>query len=115
MTLDYGDYFTENTLVSLNYYNPNNDDLSCLTGSSLCDIGLTGIDNGLVPQMSGETIYYTMGLYTGLTKWDRYHFDRRTKLIAVTTEMSCFDYILTENGDYLVGENDVYLTINNCP
>jgi hypothetical protein len=115
MTINYGDYFTGNTLVSLNYYNPNNDDLNCYTASTLCDIGLTGIDNGLVPQMSGETIYYTMGLYTGLTKWDRYHFDRRTKLIAVTTEMSCFDYILTENGDYLVCENDVYLTINNCP
>ena len=83
-TLNYGDYVTGNTLVSLNYYNPNNENLSCFTGDSLCDIGLTGTDNGLVPEMSGETIYFSMGLYTGNTKWDRYHFDRRTKLIPIT-------------------------------
>jgi hypothetical protein len=83
LTLNYGDYLTGNTTVSLNYYNPNNENLSCFTGDSLCDIGLTGIDNGLVPEMSGETIYFSMGLYTGDTKWDRYHFDRRTKLIPV--------------------------------
>ena len=84
ITLNYGDYNTGNTLVSLNYYNPNNENLSCFTGDSLCDIGLTGTDNGLVPEMSGETIYFSMGLYTGSTKWDRYHFDRRTKLIPIT-------------------------------
>jgi hypothetical protein len=84
ITLNYGDYNTGNTLVSLNYYNPNNENLSCFTGNSLCDIGLTGTDNGLVPEMSGETIYFSMGLYTGSTKWDRYYFDRRTKLIPIT-------------------------------
>jgi len=84
MTIDYGDYFTGNTLVSLNYYNPNNDNLDCLTASTLCDIGLTGIDNGLTTQISGETLYYTMGLYAGDTKWDRYHYDRRLKLIPVS-------------------------------
>jgi hypothetical protein len=73
-----------NTLVSLIFYNPLNQDLNCLTASTLCDIGLTGIDNGLVPQMTGETINYTMGLFTGSSKWDRYHFDRRTKLFQVT-------------------------------
>jgi hypothetical protein len=84
MTINYGDYFTGNTLVSLNYYNPNNDDLNCYTASTLCDIGLTGIDNGLTTQISGETLYYTMGLFTGTSKWDRYHYDRRMKLIPVT-------------------------------
>jgi len=83
-TLNYGDFLSGNTLVSLNYYNPNNEDLSCFTGDSLCDIGLVGTDNGLVPEMSGETIHFSMGLYTGSTKWDRYHFDRRTKLIQIT-------------------------------
>ena len=112
ITLNYGDYYTGNTLVSLNYYNPNNEDLSCFTGNSLCDIGLTGIDNGLVPQMSGETIYYTMGLYTGLTKWDRFHFDRRTKFIGVTGYTSdtippvpCLQYFIDENGDIIISEN----------
>ena len=28
-TINYGDYYTGNTLVSLNYYNPNNDNLNC--------------------------------------------------------------------------------------
>ena len=82
--LTYGNFISGNTLVSLNYYNPNNVDLSCYTGNSLCDIGLTGIDNGLVPEMSGETINFSMGLYTGTSKWDRYYFDRRTKLIPIT-------------------------------
>jgi hypothetical protein len=84
MTINYGNYFTGNTLVSLNYYNPNNDNISCYTASTLCDIGLTGIDNGLTTQISGETLYYTMGLFTGTSKWDRYHYDRRMKLIPVT-------------------------------
>ena len=84
LTINYGDFLSGNTLVSLNYYNPLNDDLNCLTASTLCDIGLTGIDNGLVPQMTGETINYTMGLFTGSSKWDRYYFDRRTKLFQVT-------------------------------
>ena len=84
LTIDYGQFLSGNTLVSLNNYNPLNLDLSFLTASTLCDIGLTGIDNGLVPQMTGETINYTMGLFTGSSKWDRYHFDRRTKLFQVT-------------------------------
>ena len=48
LSLDYGDFFSANTLVSLNYYNPDNQDLSCFTGNSLCDIGLTVNDNGVV-------------------------------------------------------------------
>ena len=84
LTINYGQFLSGNTLVSLNYYNPLNEDLNCLTASTLCDIGLTGIDNGLVPQMTGETINYTMGLFTGSSKWDRYYFDRRTKLFQIT-------------------------------
>jgi hypothetical protein len=82
--LNYGIYNSANTLVSLNYYNPNNENLDMFTASTLCDIGLTGIDNGLVDRMSGETILYTMGLLTGSSKFDRYSFDRRLKLIQVT-------------------------------
>lgn len=82
--LDYGVYNSANTLVSLNYYNPNNDNLDMFTASTLCDIGLTAIDNGLVDMMSGETISFTMGLFTGSSKFDRYSFDRRFKMFQVT-------------------------------
>lgn len=82
--LNYGIYNSANTLVSLNYYNPNNDNLDMFTASTLCDIGLTAIDNGLVDRMSGESISYTMGLFTGSSKFDRYSFDRRFKMFQVT-------------------------------
>lgn len=82
--LNYGIYNSANTLVSLNYYNPNNDNLDMFTASTLCDIGLTGIDNGLVNEMTGETISFTMGLLTGSSKFDRYSFDRRFKMFQVT-------------------------------
>jgi len=82
--LDYGVYNSANTLVSLNYYNPNNDNLDMFTASTLCDIGLTAIDNGLVDRMSGESISYTMGLFAGSSKFNRYSFDRRFKMFQVT-------------------------------
>ena len=59
-TLVYKNYNTGNTVISLNYYNKNNDNLSCYTAQTLCDIGLTGIDNGLVTQMTGKTISFTI-------------------------------------------------------
>ena len=83
-SLNYGEYNTGNTLVSLNYYNPNNDDLDCYTATTLCDIGLTGIDNGLTTEISGETITFTMGLFSGENKFNRYYYDRRLKLIPIT-------------------------------
>ena len=83
-TIEFGQYDVSNLLVSLNYYNPNNDDLNLFTASTLCDIGLTAIDNGLVTEMSGETISFTMGLLTGSSKFDRYSFDRRFKMFSVT-------------------------------
>jgi len=100
--INYGEYNTGNTLVSLNYYNPNNEDLNCFTATTLCDIGLTGIDNGLTNQISGETITFTMGLFTGDTKWDRYHFDRRMKLLPVTSYTD-EPLVLDLNAEYLPG------------
>lgn len=82
--LNYGVYNSANTLVSLNYYNPNNDNLDMFTASTLCDIGLTGIDNGLVNQMTGQTISYTMGLLDDVDKFNRYDFDRRFKMFQIT-------------------------------
>jgi len=79
LTLTYKNYNTNNVFVSQNYYNPKNLDLTCFSSSTACDIGLTGIDNGLVTKMSGETIYFTNGLYDDSLKFDRLHFDRRLK------------------------------------
>jgi hypothetical protein len=82
--LNYDDYNPYNNLISTNYYNPNNYDLSCFSSQTICDIGLTGIDNGLVSQMTGETISVTQGLLPDSQKFDRLSFDRRLKLHQVT-------------------------------
>ena len=84
LSLEYGDFFSANTLVSLNYYNPDNLNLSCDFSGSSCDIGLTGIDNGLVTGMTDETIVFTNGLLPNNLKFDRLFFDRRLKLHQVT-------------------------------
>ena len=82
--LNFNNYVFENNLISSNYYNPNNVDLTCYTAKTICDIGLTGIDNGLVTQMTGETISVTEGLLPNIEKFDRLSFDRRLKLHQVT-------------------------------
>ena len=83
-TLLYKQYNNNNIFVSQNYYNPNNEDLTCYSSSTSCDIGLTGIDNGLVDQMTGETITFTKGLYSDYLKFNRMYYDRRLKLHQVT-------------------------------
>lgn len=83
LTLEYGKYESGNTLVSLNYYVGTND-LDCITQSGTCDVGLTGIDNGLVDQMTGKTLHYTNGFFDDSHKFDRLHYDRRMKFIQVT-------------------------------
>ena len=82
--LTYGNYDTSNVIVSENYYNPDNLDLSCITAQTACDIGLTGIDNGLVTGMTGQSITFTNGLLDDSQKFDRLSFDRRLKLFQVT-------------------------------
>lgn len=84
LNLSYGNYSSGNTLVSSNYWNPDNLDLSCFTAETSCDIGLTGIDNGLVKNMTGETITFKNGFFDDSLKFDRYHFDRRFKFFQVT-------------------------------
>ena len=83
ISLYYKDYNFDNIFVSKNYYNPENIDLSCLTAGTSCDIGLTGIDNGLVESMTGQSITFTNGI-NDYTKFDRLSFDRRLKLFQVT-------------------------------
>ena len=81
--LNYKQYNFNNVFVSTNYYNPDNIDLSCLTANTSCDIGLTGIDNGLVTGMTAQTITFTNGI-NDFTKFDRLSFDRRLKMFQVT-------------------------------
>ena len=78
--------FSADTIVSENYWNPKNIDPNfCVVTTELCDVGLTGIDNGLVQNMSGETIEITTGLYSGTTdKFSRYKYDRRMKMHPIT-------------------------------
>ncbi len=77
LVLTYKNYNTNNIFVSQNYYNPDKKDLNCFTAETSCDIGLTGIDNGLVNKMTGETITFTNGLLPDSSKFDRLSFDRR--------------------------------------
>jgi hypothetical protein len=76
--LEYGEYNYKNTLVSENYYNPDNIDLNCFTAQTSCDIGLTGIDNGLVTGMTGQTITFTNGLLPNTEKFNRYYSVRHS-------------------------------------
>lgn len=82
--INYNDYIDENILISQNYYNISDEDLTCFRLKTICDIGLTGTDNGLVTCLSGETIQYTMGLLDQAEEFDRLKFDRRFKMFQVT-------------------------------
>jgi hypothetical protein len=82
--LSYKSYDVENIFVSQNYYNINNDNFCNFSSNTACDIGLTGIDNGLVNKMSGETINFTNGVYNDYLKFQRLFFDRRMKMFQVT-------------------------------
>jgi hypothetical protein len=84
LTLNYKNYNPNNIFVSQNYYNPNDLDLTCFSSQTSCDIGLTGVDNGLVRTMTGQTITFTNGLLPNSQKFSRLNFDRRLKLFQVT-------------------------------
>ena len=84
-------FYTGGTLVSKNYYNPDNLDLTCLSAfTGTCDVGLTATDNGLYTGMTGQTLYYTMGLRNDY-KFHPHYYDRRMKFHMVT------GYTLTPN------------------
>lgn len=84
LNLTYKNYNFDNIFVSQNYYNPENVDLTCFTASTSCDIGLTGIDNGLVTGMTAQTITFTNGLFSDYLKFNRFYFDKRFKMFQVT-------------------------------
>jgi hypothetical protein len=82
--INFGDYISGNTLVSKNYYNPKNLDLSCFTAyTGICDVGLVGTDNGLYQLSSGQTLYYMMGI-DNTFKFNPHYRDRRFKMHPVT-------------------------------
>jgi len=74
----------DNVIVSKNFYNPNNIDITCFTDTSVCDIGLTSIDVGLHDKMSGQTITFSMGVNDEKT-FDPYYYDRRFKMRPLDT------------------------------
>ena len=82
--LTYKNYNENNIFVSENYYTPDDLDLDCFEINQSCDIGLTGIDNGLVNVMTGRTITFTNGLFNDYLKFERLYFDRRLKMFQVT-------------------------------
>lgn len=70
--------FSDHVLVSKNYWGQDTP-ISAST-ISLCNIGLTGIDNGLVNSMSGETIEINNSIYTNPNeKFSKLKFDKRMK------------------------------------
>jgi hypothetical protein len=79
----FGSVLSGSPSVSLNYYNPNAENLSQYSFSGLCDAGLTGIDNGLFTGMTGQTLYYSMGIDNTKT-FEPNYFDRRFKMQPVT-------------------------------
>ena len=109
LNLTYKNYDLNNVFVSQNYYNPDNINLDCLSAGTVCDIGLTGIDNGLVNKMTGETLYFTEGLFEDSVKFDRMHYDRRFKMIQVTGYTGTYNRFSGVTGQTLyeiVSKND---------
>lgn len=87
LNLNYGTYDSNNVIVSESYYQPENLNLSCFSSSTSCDIGLTGVDNGLVQKIKGDSIVFTNGLFNDFLKFERLYFDRRMKFFQTTTNV----------------------------
>jgi hypothetical protein len=80
------DDFRYDTIVSENFYNPTDIDPNfCPITTEICDVGLTGIDNGLTKEMSGITMTAFTGLYTTTAEtFNRYIYDRRFKMHPIS-------------------------------
>lgn len=78
--LIFGQYNEDNVIISENYIEYD----GCLTGNTICDIGLTGIDNGFTDGMTGKTILITNDVLDDSLKFQRNMFDRRMKFFQVT-------------------------------
>jgi hypothetical protein len=83
LNIVFGNYVSDNTLVSSNIYNPKNLDYSCYTAyTGICDVGLVATDNGLFTEMSGQTLYYIKGI-ENTYKFDPHYRDSRFKMHPV--------------------------------
>lgn len=86
--LNYGDFESDNNIVSDKFYPFENLlEADCYALSGICDVGLTGIDNGLTDRMTGETLYHTNGFLDSIDKFDRLTYDRHLKMISVTSNV----------------------------
>jgi len=115
-------YYSGNTLVSKNYYNPNKVDLACFSAyTGLCDVGLVATDNGLYNKMTGQTLYYKMGVETNpFYKFHPHYYDRHMKFHPVTSYMSWPNFrfsgsgkdtlynIVSKTGDTIGYYNELY-------
>jgi hypothetical protein len=91
--------FENDVIVSENYRNISGLNLFTCTGETeLCDVGLTGIDNGLVSGMTGQSIFINSGLYTSPTDiFSRYKYDKRFKMHPVTGFTTTQNRLLNDN------------------
>jgi hypothetical protein len=87
LNLVYGQYNYNNVIVSESFYDPKDVDFKCFSANTLCDIGLTGVDNGLVTRIKGDVLQYTNGFFNDSEKFDRLVYDRRMKFIQTTTNV----------------------------
>ena len=114
-----GDWESD-VIVSENYWNPQNLDLfTCGKITTLCDVGLTGIDNGLVQGLTGETIEVNSGLYIYDGQiYNRYFYDRRFKMHPITGFTTPSNRLLNDGSytyDITTGstsETGTYVTFN---
>ena len=99
-TLKWNKYYSGNTVVSQNYYNPNNVDLTCFSAyTGLCDVGLVATDNGLYDKMTGQTLYYKMGIEDNpYYKFHPHYYDRHMKLHPVTSYAQWPNFRFTGSG-----------------
>ena len=97
-------YYSGNTVISKNYYNPKNIDLGCFSAyTGLCDVGLVATDNGLYDKMTGQTLYYKMGVETNPHyKFHPHYYDRHMKLHPVTSYAQWPNFRFTGSGDNTV-------------
>jgi hypothetical protein len=87
LDLIYGSYNYDNVIVSETFYQPKDLNLNCYSAETSCDIGLTGVDNGLVQKIKGDSIVFTNGLFSDSLKFNRLYFDRKMKFFQTTTNV----------------------------
>jgi len=95
--------FESDVIVSENYWNPDGIDFyNCGITTQLCDVGLTGVDNGLVQSLTGETIEVNSGLYIYESQiYNRYFYDKRFKMHPIGGFTTPINRIYNDNSyDY---------------